>query len=277
MNDATKISTSDYELLTSSNTLDRILSGTFYITFLLILIVFEIIQRLAHTLDVLHFPQIGKRSYQQWAAICLNKSLRQTIRVVGADLNTEFTSTLDPDKQYIFTANHQSFFDTFLLVTVLSKWNPKFVAKKELGKWIPSISFNLRTGGHALIDRSNPRQAIPLLESFAKNAMGHGDSIIVFPEGTRSRDGSLLQYRISGFQKIISTMSGVEVVPVAIDGSWRTSAKRNGVMPRGITIMIKIGAPIALEDDQSAKDLLEKARSFTEQCLIEERKSQTKS
>lgn len=264
-----------FEQLTKTDPLDRILSSIFFVVFLAVLVLFEIIQRTAHLLDLLKLPKFKKPTYQQWAAIGLNMSLSLTTRLVGAKLRTSFAQPLDPNKSYIFVANHQSFFDTFLLIAVLRKWNPKFVAKVELGKWIPSVSFNLRTGGHALIDRHNPRQAMPMLEAFATRAFTHGDSMILFPEGTRSRDGSLLPYRLGGFQKILTIMPHIEVVPVAIDGSWRTSAKRKGLMPRGIDISIDVGPVISPDCGTSAQEILATARTFTETKLTERRSLQT--
>lgn len=269
------LSPESFKRLTKTDALDRILSCLFFLAFLFVLLFFEIIQRTAHLLDIIKLPKFRKPSYQQWAAIGLNLSLTQTTRIVGAKLHQSFAQQLDPNKSYIFLANHQSFFDTFLLIAVLRQWNPKFVAKLELGKWIPSVSFNLRTGGHALIDRNNPRQAMPMLEAFATRAYSNGDSIILFPEGTRSRDGSLLPYRLGGFQKILTVMPNVAVVPVAIDGSWRTSAKRKAIMPRGIEISIDVGPEISTGQSHSAQEILTIAREFTEAKLTARRTPQT--
>lgn len=271
-----QLSQKSFDQLTQTDLLDRLLSTLFFLTFFLVLLLFEVIQRGAHLLDLLRIPKFKKPTYQQWAAIGLNLTLTRITALVGVKLQRSFAQQLDPNKSYIFVANHQSFFDTFLLVAVLRKWNPRFVAKKELGKWIPSVSFNLRTGGHALIDRQNPRQAMPMLEAFATRAFDQQDSIIVFPEGTRSRDGALLPYRLGGFQKILTIMPHIAVVPVAIDGSWRTSAKRKGIMPRGINISVDVGAAISPETIPSAQEILATAREFTAAKLTERRSLQTK-
>src|SRR5690606_21081302 len=87
-------------------------------------------------------------------------------------LGTRFTFTnpydIDTDQPLIIVANHQSMYDISPIMWYMRKHHPKFISKKELGKGIPSVSYNLRHGGSVLIDRKNARQALPAIMKFGE-------------------------------------------------------------------------------------------------------------
>jgi 1-acyl-sn-glycerol-3-phosphate acyltransferase len=77
-------------------------------------------------------------------------------------------------------------YDIIGIIWYLRRFHTKFVSKKELGKGIPSVSFNLRHGGSVLIDRKDPKQAIPAIKGLSEYIEKHKRSAVIFPEGTRA-------------------------------------------------------------------------------------------
>lgn len=130
----------------------------------------------------------------------------------------------------------------------LRKHHPKFVSKKELGKGIPSISFNLRHGGSILIDRKNARQSLVTMSQFAKYLNQTNRAGVIFPEGTRSRTGKPKRFAVQGLQLLFKKMPEALVVPISINNSWKIF--RYGSFPLGLGVHIKcqVHEPIAVKE-----------------------------
>ncbi len=143
-----------------------------------------------------------------------------------------------PDGPLIFASNHESALDIWVLVEQLPRI-VRFVAKAELFR-IPVFGWYLRLGGHVPVDRGDRAQAIASLRAAAQ-VVRAGTSLIVFPEGTRSRDGRIQPFKKGPFA--LAMEAGVPVVPVAIAGSA-------AVTPRGLvavrpgTIRVAVGEPL---------------------------------
>lgn len=123
-----------------------------------------------------------------------------------------------PPGRYIVVSNHQSTADIAILPWALRTLNVKFVAKEELGRWIPTVSMALRHWGSALISRQGTRGDITRMKTMARELAGWDASVVIFPEGTRSRDGRLLPYK-SGAVRIVTKEAALPLLPVAIDGT----------------------------------------------------------
>ncbi|WP_055447421.1 lysophospholipid acyltransferase family protein [Lacinutrix mariniflava] len=139
---------------------------------------------------------------------------------------------LDTSQPVIIVSNHQSMADIPPLMWYFRKHHVKFVSKKELGKGIPSVSYNLRHGGSALIDRKNPRQAIVAIRKFADYIETTNRAAVIFPEGTRSRDGKPKHFQTKGLETLIKYIPSAVIVPVTINNSWKNL--RYGKFPMGI-------------------------------------------
>lgn len=127
-----------------------------------------------------------------------------------------------PD-QFLIMSNHQSLLDIPLFMRFLPNKNLRFVAKEELGRHVPMISEMLRVHEHALIPRhGSPAVAMKTLDKFAKRVMERKQIPIIFPEGTRSRDGNLRTFYAAGFRRILDTAK-LPVVVCALDGGWNIS------------------------------------------------------
>ena len=156
----------------------------------------------------------------------------------------------------IFVSNHQSMFDIPPIVWYLRKYHPKFVSKIELGKGILGVSFNLRHGGAVLIDRKDPKQSLAALENFGKRIRRNAWSAVIFPEGTRSRNGRPKKFAVNGLKMIIKNNPEAYIVPIAINNSWKVF--KYGEFPLGMfnNITLESLEPIHLKDMDIDKALL---------------------
>ena len=139
----------------------------------------------------------------------------KSILFVGrVEMSVKGLSNIDPSAPYIYMPNHQSNFDIPVLLghlTVQFRW----LAKVELFK-IPIFGRAMRKAGYISIDRNNRESAIKSL-NVAANKIKSGVSVLIFPEGTRSRDGKIQPFKKGGF--VMAIESGVPIVPVVITGT----------------------------------------------------------
>ena len=194
------------------------------ILFLVALLIFHPIQWIC--LNVFGY-QAHKKSvdYLNWTLLRIGHLLGTTFSVSGR----EFIPLNSP---VIFVANHQSLYDIIAIIWFFRKYHPKFVSKKELGKGIPSVSFNLRHGGSVVIDRKDPKQAIPVIKSLAQYIEKHRRSAVIFPEGTRSRTGKPKEFAQSGLKILCKFAPNAYVVPLSINNSWKMV--KYGFFPLGL-------------------------------------------
>jgi 1-acyl-sn-glycerol-3-phosphate acyltransferase len=136
---------------------------------------------------------------------------------------------LPVDRPKIFVPNHQSMYDIPPIIWKLSKYHAKFISKIELTKNIPSISYNLKVGGGANIDRKDQRQSITELMKLGTRMKENNWSTVIFPEGTRSKDGNVKFFRAAGIATILKKCPDALIVPIAIENSWKMV--RYGMFP----------------------------------------------
>jgi len=118
------------------------------------------------------------------------------------------------------------------IIWYMRKHHPKFVSKKELGKGIPSVSFNLRHGGSILINRKDGVQALAEIGRLGKYIETHHRSAVIFPEGTRSRDGHPKPFKPMGLKTLMKNAPSALIVPISINNSWKLL--RYGKFPMGL-------------------------------------------
>ncbi|MBT8351297.1 MAG: 1-acyl-sn-glycerol-3-phosphate acyltransferase [Deltaproteobacteria bacterium] len=124
-------------------------------------------------------------------------------------------SNIDPSKSYIFMPNHQSNFDIPVLIGCIPA-QFRWLAKAELFK-IPLFGRAMRGCGYISIDRADRKSAFKSLKK-AADTIRNGVSVLIFPEGTRSLDGKIRDFKKGGF--VLSVDSGVSIIPVIIHGTW---------------------------------------------------------
>ena len=184
----------------------------FLIAFIVILLVFHPLQVIA-----LRFGYSAHNKVVEVMVSCLLASLwlvGKPLRIRG-DLNA-----IPMDKPLIIICNHASMFDIPVLARVFRKFHPKFISKKELAFGIPSVSYNIRHGGSAYIDRGNRREALLVLKKMGEYIENTGRSVVIFPEGTRSKTGELRRFKDGGIQVLLKSIPNAMVVPVAIKNSY---------------------------------------------------------
>ncbi|MGB5983652.1 MAG: lysophospholipid acyltransferase family protein [Nonlabens sp.] len=220
-----------------------------FFLFFLFLLIFHPIQLICHKLG-------GHAAHQKSVAI-LNWFLMQSQLPLFNTFDFKYKVELPVGPSYVFVCNHQSMFDIPPLIYYLRKYYPKFVAKKELSKGIPSISLNLRIGENCAIDRKDRKQAITALIKYAKNVHEKKRSVVIFAEGTRSRTGVPKPFQRNGLKTILKYVPDAVVVPVSINNSWKVD--RYGKFPYGIGNRIKLlchePIPIAGKDHDEVIDL----------------------
>ena len=224
---------------TQTSWVRRVLGWVFTPPFLaafgLTLAVFDPLQRLARA--------FGPRPHEMVVGV-LQSTLKGALRICGTRFAIERDPGVRPRTPYLLVANHQSMFDVPILAAILFSNYPKYVAKKELAHGIPSISYNLRSGGNAVIDRSDRAQAVPAIREMGRRAQERGVSVVIYPEGTRARGGELGPFKPAGALALMEAAPGLALVPVAIDGSWELLRHRMFPVPFGTRVRVRLGAPI---------------------------------
>lgn len=155
----------------------------------------------------------------------LNFLLLYCLTIVGARIRFKGFDQLPEGRPLIIISNHQNFFDIPPIIWGFRKHHPKFVSKKELGNGIPSISYNLRHGGSALIDRKNRKQSIVEIAKLGKHIEQEKYCASIFPEGTRSKTGSVNRFKPTGIASLLKAAPSALIVPFVIDGNSRLIPK----------------------------------------------------
>jgi len=175
--------------------------------------------------------------------------------LLGTSYTFENKERIPKGVPIIFVSNHQSLFDIVGIIWYLRRFHAKFVSKKELGKGIPSVSYNLRHGGSILIDRKDPKQAIPLIKGLSEYIEKHKRSAVIFPEGTRSKNGEPKEFAQSGLKILCKYAPSAYVVPITVNNSWKMV--KFGAFPMGLgnKLQFIIHEPIAVSE-HSFEDLM---------------------
>jgi 1-acyl-sn-glycerol-3-phosphate acyltransferase len=151
-------------------------------------------------------------------------------------------------------------FDIVILGSVLFSNFPKYISKRSLGRWIPTVSYNLREGGHVLIDRSDAPAALAGIRDLGRRVRAGRCSAMIFPEGTRARAGELGRFKPAGTLALLEEAPDTPVVPVAIDESWRLLRHNYLPVPFGTRVRVHIGRPIPRSAGEDPQALLERVR-----------------
>ncbi len=156
----------------------------------------------------------------------------------GVKVVVEQRGKLDPAQPYVFVANHASSLDIWAAFVAIPR-RLRMIAKKQLGR-IPLFGWVMRAGRFIFIDRSNGVAARRSID-VAVERIRKGDSVLIFPEGTRTRDGTLGAFKKGGFHLAVN--AGVPIVPVALRGT-RALMPRGSYLLRAGTVTAIIGDPI---------------------------------
>ena len=192
---------------------------------------------------------ICRESPQRWA--------HQLLGISGVNIEFENLELIDSERPQVVIANHTSWYDVLALVHVPG--TTLFVAKKELSK-IPIFGRAIGGCGHIFIDRQDRNAAVQSLGAAKDLLEKESPTVIMFPEGTRSKTGELQKFKKGAF--VLAIQTGVDIVPAAIIGSRDVMNKGSWKITPG-TITVRFGTPIPVEglgmDDRN--ELTERARA----------------
>ena len=181
---------------------------------------------------------------------------RVFLKIPPMQVSTEGRDLVDPDTRYVVASNHLSQFDIPLLFTELPV-HGRFLAKMELFK-LPFIGRAMRAIGIVEINRQKGGSSRDAINEGVRVAAERGYSLLVFPEGTRSRDGALLPFKKGAFRIAIDT--GLPLLPVVIEGTDRVSKPGSKIIYPG-RARLRILEPIdttGMTNRDDLKPLLER-------------------
>lgn len=204
------------------------ISALYYFLFLVILCVF-------HPIQWFCFTFFGYEAHKKSVSI-LNFFLVRNTHLLATTYSFHGREKIPNGVPLIIVANHQSLYDIIPIIWFMRKWHPKFVSKKELGKGIPSVSYNLRHGGSVLIDRKDSKQALSEIKKMGEYIEKHKRSTVIFPEGTRSKNGVPKKFSESGLKILCKYAPSAYIVPISINNSWKMN--RYGQFPMGLGVKI---------------------------------------
>jgi 1-acyl-sn-glycerol-3-phosphate acyltransferase len=202
----------------------------------------------------LHFAAslFSRRLHKQLLDL-MNLTIVLNIRfVTGARYKVIGVPSLPKGRSVILVSNHQSMYDIPMLMWECRHRDIGFISKRELGRWIPSISLALRRLGSVLINRNDPNGALEAIRCFGVEKAKNSQVAAIFPEGTRARDGKVKRFKTSGLMVLLEAMPDALVQPVAIRGNWELLSFNFWPVPYGTQIELEFLSPI--EPDEYHKD-----------------------
>ena len=167
-------------------------------------------------------------------------------------------------EQFIIISNHQSLLDIPVYMNFLRQKNLRFIAKDALGRHVPLVSEMLRAQEHCLIPRkAKPMDAMRYIEEFGHRVVARNQIPVLYPEGSRTRDGNVGKFYSAGFRKLTES-TNLPVVVCALDGGWklRDLSKIFTNMKRGcyrVKVLKVYDCPQTKED---CNELLDEARAM---------------
>ncbi len=196
-------------------------------------------------------------THGRWQHGCARAWSRLILATSGIRVRVEGMENLDPNATSIFCVNHQSAMDIPVLFVKLPV-QFRFVAKRSLFH-LPFLGWHLRRSGHIPVDRGRPRQGLKSLEQAAERIRA-GNSVVLFPEGHRSRDGQMLPFKTGSFY--LAILAGVPIVPITLNGTRQVLKPDTLHVRSGQTEMV-IHPPIPTTDlkPTDAEALRERARA----------------
>ncbi len=170
----------------------------------------------------------------------LNYGLLYSLWILGTKITFRGFGNIPCNRPVIIVSNHQSTLDIPAIIIGFKKNHPKFISKIELGRGIPSVSYNLRHGGSVLIDRKNKGQSVKDIMLLGKHIEANNYAACIFPEGTRTKDGLVKTFQPAGIASLIRTAPSALIVPLVIDGNYQIM--KNGYFPMTVGHRLKLTA-----------------------------------
>lgn len=180
---------------------------------------------------------------------------RSFYRLMFLPVTVEGLEHINPGQSYVFVSNHQSMFDVWLIygwLPVIFKW----LMKAELRK-VPFVGIACKAAGHIFVDRKNPKAAIESMEE-VKKQLKDGVCTVIFPEGTRTKDGQVGRFKRGAFQ--IALDLELPIIPISLSGCYE-------VLPKGAPFVYRrpvrmyVGEPIDITKFENNNEAVEFVRA----------------
>ena len=189
---------------------------------------------------------------------------RFTVDIIGMDINIKGKENI-PEGPCVFIGNHTSILDIPVMLYSADR-NIGFISKKEVLK-VPVLGYWLKRGNCIPLDRENLRDAVRMINEGTKN-LKEGYSMMIFPEGTRSKDGKPLPFKKGSLK--LATKAKVPIVPVAIDGAFKSFEKDRKFKPSTVNVTFCKAIDTANITRDEEKNLAEDIRETIISNLSEE-------
>jgi len=208
-------------------------------------IVFGTISLLSSVFDA--SGNLGHKCARAWSWFIL--------KTTGVRVRVEGLERLDPSRSYVFAANHQSFYDIPIVFASLP-FQLRIISKESVGR-VPFLGWHLRRTGHVLVDRS--KAGAGTVKKMAR-LVAAGHSLVVFPEGTRSLDGSVAKFKGGSF--MIAVQAGLPIVPLSLAGSRHVMFKGQLMaQPAEVTLTVHPPVETSAVAKDGARDLADAVRA----------------
>lgn len=208
-----------------------------------------------HPIQWICFNGFGYEAHRKSVAL-LNLCLIRCTHILGTRYSFKNPHNIPTDKPAIIVLNHQSMHDIPPVIWFMRKHHPKFVSKMELGKGIPSVSYNLRHGGSVLINRKDSKQSLTQIAKLGTYIEKHNRSAVIFPEGTRSKTGEPKKFYTTGLRILIKKAPSAILIPISINNSWKML--KYGKFPYGLGNHISFEVHPPLTITGNVEELIEK-------------------
>lgn len=240
--------------------IDRHTFVSFWRVVWLVLITFDISVR-----TVVQYWRGPKKMTRVWSDKTIQSWGRRLLNAakIRLEVNNQNSIKLDPNRVYMIMCNHTSHFDIPLSLMAFEGYSVRMMAKKELYH-IPIFGKAMVSADFPIVDRQNRRQSFKDLAR-AVEIMKTGIIVWIAPEGTRSKDGKLGEFKRGGFVMAIDAKA--MIIPIGIRGAGEILPAKTLSLRPGKTVHVSIGEPIdAAEYTRKQKDiLLERVRTEVEQ------------
>jgi 1-acyl-sn-glycerol-3-phosphate acyltransferase len=240
------------------NVLGYLLTPLFHGYYGLMLVLFHPVQVAA---DHLMGDQTRKKTVD-----LLNYFLVKGLCILGCKIKFTGFEKVPEKRPLIIVSNHQSMYDIPAVVFGFRKFYPKFISKMELSRNLPSISYNLRHGKSALIDREHGTQAVKEIIKLGRLIQENNYAACIFPEGTRSKTGQVKKFLSAGINTLIHAAPSAVIVPFAIDGHSQLMYKGYYPLKFGQKITYTVLDPVEPKD-RNIEEMVKEIQTSIEKAL----------
>lgn len=197
------------------------------------------------------------------------------IRLTGSSISIHKEAELPRGCPILLVSNHQAMYDIPLIMWTLRERFPRFIAKTELQKFVPTISYALRNSDHVIIDRGKRTEALACIREYGEQHAGTDTVICIFPEGTRSPSGIMRAFKPAGFEMLLRSLPKAVVMPIVVNGTGSIVDKKILPIRAGKQVDLWIGKPLAREE-RSARDLITKCETIIREKVDQFRSTASK-